>query len=93
MQGIKLNMMRKNKNARHKINMVRKKRKRKGCSKEKRGVRVGIGKEEKEKRKKNGPEVSPAGQKRRTGPVWSKEKKTEPVRPLYKGSGPVFSHF
>ena len=42
MQGIKLNMMRKNKNARHKINMVRKKRKRKGCSKEKRGVRVGI---------------------------------------------------
>ena len=47
MQGIKLNMMRKNKNARHKINMVRKKRKRKGCSKEKRGVRVGIGKEEK----------------------------------------------
>ena len=59
----------------------------------KRGVRVGIGKEEKEKRKKNGPEVSPAGQKRRTGPVWSKEKKTEPVRPLYKGSGPVFSHF
>ena len=42
MQGIKLNMMRKNKNARHKINMVRKKRKRKGCSKEKRGVRVGF---------------------------------------------------
>ena len=36
MQGIKLNMMRKNKNARHKINMVRKKRKRKGCSKAKR---------------------------------------------------------
>ena len=29
MQGIKLNMMRKNKNARHKINMVRKKKKKK----------------------------------------------------------------
>ena len=29
MQGIKLNMMRKNKNARHKINMVRKKREKK----------------------------------------------------------------
>ena len=31
MQGIKLNMMRKNKNARHKINMVRKKKKEKGA--------------------------------------------------------------
>ena len=81
MQGIKLNMMRKNKNARHKINMVRKKRKRKGCSKEKRGVRVGIGKEEKEKRKKNGPEVSPAGQKRenRTGLVQGKKNRTGPA--------------
>ena len=29
MQGIKLNMMRKNKNARHKINMVRKKKRKK----------------------------------------------------------------
>ena len=38
MQGIKLNMMRKNKNARHKINMVRKKKRKKEkkrCSKEK----------------------------------------------------------
>ena len=31
---------------------LQQKKKRKGCSKEKRGVRVGIGKEEKEKRKK-----------------------------------------
>ena len=29
MRGIKLNMMRKNKNARHKINMMRKKKKKK----------------------------------------------------------------
>ena len=34
--------------------------------------------------------MSPTGQKGRTGPVWFKEK-TEPVQPLYKGLGPVFS--
>ena len=82
MQGIKLNMMRKNKNARHKINMVRKKRKRKGCSKEKRGVRVGIGKEEKEKRKKKKwarGESSGPKKENRTGLVQGKKNRTGPA--------------
>ena len=94
MRGIKLNMMHKIKNARHKINMTRKKKKKKeeeGGAVRKRG---GESRNQKKRRRRekrrwardesNGPEGE-----NRTSLVQGK--KTEPVQPLYKGLGPVFS--
>jgi len=46
-------------------------------------VRVGIRKEEKEK-KETGPETSPTGQRGEPDRFGSR-KKTKPVQPLYKG--------
>ena len=77
-------MMRKNKNARHKINMVRKKReKKKGCSKEKGGE--SRNRKRRKREKETGPERSPTGQRGEPDRFGSREKKTKPVQLLYKG--------
>ena len=95
MRGIKLNMMHKIKNARHKINMVRKKKKKKkrGAVRKRGGESRNQKRRKRGKKKKMGQRWVQRAKKGRTGPVWFKERKTEPVQPLYKGSGPVFFIF
>ena len=64
---------------------MKKKKKKKGYSKEEGGgVRVEIGKEEEEKRRKWAGDES-NGPKRGEPDRFGSRKKTRPVRPLYKG--------